>query len=171
MNTTSRGDIDSAPGHLRGLLRHFADLRDGTHGDGAVSRADKEKIFIAAIDYLAPYAWQALDEMNGSLMLASGTVAAGGVFKSPEGDITAVWTLSWPEQKQAGIPPVTLEAFFGHGFHHPHLRGATVGVWPLNVFSDADAAAELPTLRAIAAADLHNLVFQRDYRIVPAITR
>ena len=31
------------------------------------------------------------------------------------------------------------------------------------------AAAELPTLRAIASADLHNLVFQRDYRIIPAI--
>jgi hypothetical protein len=46
-----------------------------------------------------------------------------------------------------------------------------VGVWPLNIFSDADAADELPTLRAIAATDLHNLVFQRDYRIVPAITR
>ena len=44
-------------------------------------------------------------------------------------------------------------------------------LWPLNVFSDADAAAELPTLRAIASADLHNLVFQRSYRIIPAITR
>ncbi len=171
MNVTTRSDIDRAPDHLRGLLRHFADLRDGTHGDLAVSRADKEKIFIAAIDYLAPYARQTLGEMNDALLLASGTVAASGVSKSPEGDVTAVWTLNWPEQEQAGIPPVTLEAFFGHGFHHPHLRGATVGVWPLNVFSDADAAAELPTLRAIAAADLHNLVFQRDYRIVPVIIR
>ena len=172
MNTTNRrSDIDSAPDHLRGLLRHFADLRDGTHGDGAVSRADKEKSFIAAIDYLAPYARQALGEMNEILMLASGIVAASGVSRSPDGEITAVWTLSWPEQEQAGIHPVSLEAFFGHGFHHPHLRGATVGVWPLNVFNDTDAAAELPTLRAIAAADLHNLVFQRDYRIVPAITR
>jgi hypothetical protein len=27
----------------------------------------------------------------------------------------------------------------------------------------------LPTLRAAASADLHNLVFQRDYRIIPAI--
>lgn len=171
MNTTTRSDIDKAPGHLRGLLRHFADLRDGTHGEGAVSRVDKEKIFIAAIDYLTPYARQALGEMNSALMLASGTVAASGVTKSPEGGLKAVWTLSWPEQEQAGISPVTLEAFFGHRFHHPHLRGATVGVWPLNVFSDDDAAAELPTLRAIAAADLHNLVFQRDYRIVPAITR
>ena len=30
------------------------------------------------------------------------------------------------------------------------------------------AAAQLPTLRAVASADLHNLVFQRDYRIIPA---
>ena len=163
--------IDKAPDHLRGLLRHFADLRDGSHGDGAVSRADKEKLFIAAVDYLAPFARQALGEMNDTLLLASGTVAPGGVSRSPAGDLTAVWTLSWPEQEQAGISPVTLEAFFGHGFHHPHLRGATVGIWPLNVFSAADAAAELATLRAIAAADLHNLVFQRDYRIVPVITR
>ncbi len=171
MNTTTEGDVDRAPGHLRGLLRHFADLRDGTHGDGAVSWADKEKLFIAAIAYLAPYARKALAEMNDALLLARGTVAASGVSRSPAGGVTAVWTLSWPEQEQAGIAPVTLEAFFGHGFHHPHLHGATVGVWPLNVFSDADAAAELPTLRAIAAADLHNLVFQSDYRIVPAITR
>lgn len=171
MNTTTRSDIDRAPGHLQGLLRHFTDLRDGTYGDGAVSRADKEKLFVAAVDYLAPYARQALDELNDALLLAKGTVAASGIFRSQEGDVTAVWTLSWPEQEEASLPPVTLEAFFGHGFHHPHLRGATVGVWPLNVFSAADAAAELPTMRAIAAADLHNLVFQRDYRIVPAITR
>jgi hypothetical protein len=37
------------------------------------------------------------------------------------------------------------------------------------VFDDTQAAAELPTLRAVASADLHNLVFQRDYRIIPAI--
>lgn len=164
-------DIDEAPVHLRGLLRHFADLRDGTHGTGAVSRADKEQLFEAAIDYLDPYARQALDEMNGALMSATGTVATSGVLRSPDRGITVLWTLSWLEQREAGIPPVTLEAFFGKSFHHPHLRGATVGVWPLNVFSDRDAAAELPTLRAIAAADLHNLVFQRDYRIVPAISR
>jgi hypothetical protein len=42
---------------------------------------------------------------------------------------------------------------------------------PLNVFDEAQAAAELPTLRAMAAADLHNLVFQLggDVRIIPAV--
>jgi len=35
------------------LLRHFADLRDGTHG-GAVSRQDKERLFMAAVALLDP---------------------------------------------------------------------------------------------------------------------
>jgi hypothetical protein len=29
----------------------------------------------------------------------------------------------------------------------------------------------MATLRAVASADLHNLVFQRDYRIIPAFVR
>ena len=171
MSTATHIDNDRTADHLRGLLRHFADLRDGTHGDGAVSREDKEQLFSAAVGYLDPYAHQALNEMNATLLLGSGTITAGGVTRSASGDCSAFWTLAWPEQQQSGIPPVTLEAFYGHNFHHPHLRGATVGVWPLNVFSSDDAAAELPTLRAIASADLHNLVFQRDYRIIPAVTR
>jgi hypothetical protein len=168
--TTKPRDNDQPPLHLRGLLRHFADLRDGTHGDGAISRSDKEQLFAAAVDYLDPFTRQTLAEMNETLLLGSGTITSTGIIRSANGDSTAIWTLGWPEQAQAGIPPITLEAYFGHGFHHPHLRGGTVGVWPLNVFSAADAAAELPTLRAIASADLHNLVFQSNYRIVPATT-
>jgi hypothetical protein len=38
------------------------------------------------------------------------------------------------------------------------------------VFSDEDAAAQSSLLQAIAAGDLHNLVYQADYRIVPAVT-
>lgn len=169
--TTKSCAIDQSPLHLRGLLRHFADLRDGTHGDGAVSRGDKEQLFVAAVGFLEPFARQALAEMNETLLLGSGSITSSGIVRSPDGDSSAFWTLGWPEQAQAGIPPIVLEAFFGHGFHHPHLRGGTVGVWPLNVFSAEDAAAELSTLRAIASADLHNLVFRSNYRIVPAITR
>jgi hypothetical protein len=171
MSASTLTSYDQALSHLRGLLRHFADLRDGTHGDWAVSRVDKEQLFSAAVGYLDPYARQALAEMNETLLLGSGTIGATGVIRSANGDCTAYWTLGWPEQDQAGILPITLEAFYGHTFHHPHLRGATVGVWPFNVFSDDDAAAELPTLRAISAAELHNLVFQRGFRIVPATTR
>jgi hypothetical protein len=38
------------------------------------------------------------------------------------------------------------------------------------VLSVEDATDQLPILRAIATADLHNLVFQADYRIIPAVT-
>jgi hypothetical protein len=71
----------------------------------------------------------------------------------------------------AGVSPVVLIACFGSGNHHPHLRGGTVRNWPLNIFTRSDAADQLPILRAIAAADLHNLVFLADYRIVPAVVR
>jgi hypothetical protein len=45
-----------------------------------------------------------------------------------------------------------------------------VGDWPLEVFDEEQAPAELPTLRAMASADFHNVVFKLggDWRIVPA---
>jgi hypothetical protein len=162
--------LSSGPEYTAPLIRHFADLRDGTHG-GARSRPDKERLFDAAVALLDPYARRALDEMNTGLMLGTGQVVASGVRRSAGGGSEAVWSLSWPEQRAAGIKPILIRAYFGIGFLHPHLRSATVGDWPLNVFDDEQAAAELPTLRAMAAADIHNLVLQLggDYRIIPAV--
>jgi hypothetical protein len=161
--------FEAMPAHLMGLYRHFVDLRDGKHGDNAVTRKDKERLFAEAVHFLDAYARQALTEMNETLLLNTGNITASGLIRSSSNDLAATWTLSWSEQAKRHVQPVTLQAFFGHGFHHPHLRGATVGNWPMNVFSKADAAAELTTLRAIANADLHNLVFQSDYRIIPAV--
>src|SRR6266566_1804236 len=155
------------PEYTAELLRHFADLRDGTHG-GASSRRDKERLFAPAVALLDPHARQALGEINTDLLLGTGAVTRTGVRVRGDG-VDAIWALSWPEQQAAGISPVVLRAYYGVGAHHPHLQGGTVGDWPLNVFDERQAAAELPTLRAIASADLHNLVFQRDYRIIPAI--
>jgi hypothetical protein len=160
----------TGPAFTAALLRHFADLRDGTHG-GAASRRDKERLYTAAVALLDPYARRALDEMNTGLMLDTGEVFATGVRPSNGGGLEAVWALSWPEQRTAGIEPILIRAYFGVGFLHPHLQSGTVGDWPLNVFDDEQAAAELPTLRAMASADIHNLVLQLggDYRIVPAV--
>jgi hypothetical protein len=152
------------------LLRHFADLRDGVHGD-ATSRAGKEKVFGETVELLDPVARQVLSELDAEMLLGSGTVTASGLTRSEDGGLVAEWVLSWPEQVAAGVGPVAIRAHYGRNFHHPHLSGATVGVWPLNVFTEAHAAAELPTMRAIVAADLHNRVFEADFRIVPATTR
>jgi hypothetical protein len=155
--------------HVEALLRHFGDLRDGTHGESAVSRQAKERLFHEAVDLLDPYARLVLEEINTHLLHGTGEVVASGSIRTKDGDLLATWGLTWEEQRKEGISPVTLVAHYGRTFHHPHLRGATVAEWPLNVFTDAQAAAEVPTLRAIASGDLHNLVFQRDFRIVPAV--
>ena len=169
-STTGEGQAARDNAAIPALLRHFEDLRERNHG-GETSRAGKEEKFAEAVALIGPYARQVLAEMNQATLLGTGEIEASGVRASADGGREAVWTLSWPEQRQAGIDPITIDATYGAGFHHPHLRGATVGTWPLNVFDDEQARAELPVLRAIAAADLHNLVFQRDFRIVPATTR
>ncbi len=160
----------ATPAYITSLIRHFEDLRDGTHG-GSTSRKEKETHFEKAVQLLAPVARQVLNEMNTSLLLDTGQLTETGLRRIADGGLTASWALSWPEQQAAGVEPIVLQAYFGGSFHHPHLRGTTVHDWPLNVFSDEDAAAQLSVLRAIASSDLHNLVYRADYRIVPAVNR
>jgi hypothetical protein len=160
---------DSAiPSYITSLIRHFEDLRDGTHG-GSASRKDKEVHFEKEVRLLAPIARQVLNEMNTSLLLGTGQLTESGLRRTPDGGLNASWALSWPEQRAAEVEPIVLQAYFGVAFHHPHLRGTTVHDWPLNVFSNEDATAQLPILRAIASSDLHNLVYRSDYRIVPVV--
>src|ERR1700693_3447009 len=89
------------------LLRHFADLRDGTHG-GASSRRDKERLFDAAIALLDPYARQVLGEIHRYLLLDTGQGPAAGVRRSADDGVDAVWALSWPDQQAAGIKPIVV---------------------------------------------------------------
>lgn len=170
MDTAENTITRSRPDRTGALLRHFDDLRDGSHG-GATSRPEKERLFADAVALLDPYARQALDEINADLLLNAGEPRAPGIRRSAIAGLEAVWELSWPQQRTAGIEPIVIRAYFGIGSPHPHLQGGTVGDWPLNVFSEDEAAAELATLRTIAAAEIHNLVFQTggDYRIIPAL--
>ncbi|MFI6937551.1 hypothetical protein [Streptomyces sp. NPDC050287] len=84
---------------------------------------------------LDPYAREVLREFDREMLHGTGTLEATGVGRTPDGGLAALWTLSWPEQRDAGIQPITLLAHYGRGLHHPHLRGATVAEWPLNVFT------------------------------------
>jgi hypothetical protein len=169
-NPESIAEDDDEPAYVKALMRHFVDLRDHTHG-GSSGRHDKEEHFARAVELLHPMATQVLREMNTLLLLESGRITGNGLQRTQDGSLVASWALSWPEQSSAGISPVVLMAYYGIGFHHPHLRGATVGDWPLNIFTRSDAADQVHLLRAIASAELHNLVFQAEYTIVPAVSR
>src|SRR6202050_1175373 len=113
---------NARPAYITSLIRHFEDLRDGTHG-GSTSRKDKEAHFEKAVQLLDPIARQVLTAMNTSLLLAAAQLTETGLGLTAEGGLNASWTVSWPEQGAAGVEPIVLQAYFGGGFHHPHLRG------------------------------------------------
>src|SRR5438874_13734596 len=97
----------TVPAYIISLIRHFEDLRDGTHG-GSASREDKEAHFEEAVQLLAPIASQVLNEMNMHLLRDTGHVAEPGLRRTPDGGLNASWSLSWPEQQAAGIASTTL---------------------------------------------------------------
>ncbi|WP_312979899.1 hypothetical protein [Corynebacterium sp.] len=158
------------PAPLEALTRHFIDLRDGNHF-GHITRAGKESAFTQAVQLLDGPARQVLVEFNDHLLAGTGKIEVTGLHRDQRGGLLSSWLLTWPEQRAAKLAPVSLIATYGAGFHHPHLRGATIGEWPLNVASPDHADELVPVLRTIAAADIHNLVFQvgGDWRIIPAI--
>src|SRR3984885_8351507 len=121
------------PAYITSLIRHFEDLRDGTHG-GSASRKDKEGHFEKAVQLLAPIARQVLTEVNTNLLLDTGQLAETGLRRTADGGLNASWALSGPDAGGSGVEPIVLQAYFGGGFPPPHLRGTTVKDWPLNVF-------------------------------------
>src|SRR5437870_11792897 len=99
----------AVPAYITSLIRHFEDLRDGTHG-GSTSRKDKETHFEKAVQLLAPVARQVLNEMNTSLLLDTGQLTETGLRRTVDEGLTAPWVLSWPEPQAAGVEPIALHA-------------------------------------------------------------
>jgi len=141
------------------LLRHFADLRDGSHGD-AISRREKERLFTAAVALLDRYAWQPLEEINTDLLLGTGEVTATGVRCRDDGPRRDLGPLVAPaagRQDPTGDHPRLLR----RGSSSPASAGRHCrGLAAQTCSTRSRRRPELPTLRAIASADLHNLVFQ-----------
>src|SRR5438876_9275396 len=92
----------ATPAYITSLIRHFEDLRDGTHG-GSASRKDKEAHFEKAVQLLAPVARQVLTEMNRSLLLDTGQLTETGLRRTADGGMVGSWVLSWREQQDDGF--------------------------------------------------------------------
>src|ERR1700688_4700859 len=106
---------NAVPAYITSLIRHFEDLRDGTHG-GSASRKDKEAHFEKAVQLLAPVARRVLTEMNASLLLDTGKLTETGLRRTADGGLIASWALSWPEKQEAGVEPIALHAYFGQKY-------------------------------------------------------
>src|SRR5258708_36642659 len=95
----------AVPAYITSLIRHFEDLRDGTHG-GSASRKDKEAHFEKAVQMLDPIARQVLTEMNTSLLLDTGQLTETELRRTGDGGLNGSWPFRCPKQGSSGVHPV-----------------------------------------------------------------
>jgi len=56
---------------------------------------------------------------------------------------------------------------YSQSFLHPHLSASAAGYWPFQVTSWADAERQKGILAAIVELELHQRIFETDWRILP----
>lgn len=156
------------------LLRHLQDLRFGTY-EGAMSRGAKEVVYRKGINLLKPVAVEILNEANTLFLNGTGNVQIIGPEEDDYGGLVTRFELTWPEQRAAQVirgpngplQPVRIVVNYSQGELHPHLSGSTAGFWPFQVTSEADAGRQKGVLAAIVELELHQRIFETDWRILP----
>ena len=149
------------------FAHHLADLRSGSY-EGAVDREGKERVFVGAVDLLAPVARDTLESFGRVMLADAGLVEDSGVYRLEDGTLLREWRLSWPGQHAAErrvgpagpVGPIVIRAHFSGGWTHGHLGGSAVGNWPLQVLDAADAERQAPIVWAIAEAEFHERIFE-----------
>jgi hypothetical protein len=154
------------------LFRHLDDLRTNSY-EGAGPRAERDEVFRRATGLLDPVVTAVMDEVDAGLLDGAGELTHAPAGADGRGGLAARWSLSWPAQRERGLDPVVVVAWFGAAFSHGHLSGSTLGHWPLQVTSEADARRQAPIVGAIVEAELHQRVLDAggDWRIIPTYAR
>src|SRR6267378_2550545 len=164
---------------IDGIERHLEDLRQNAY-EGA-SGADRQALYMTAVELLGPVAVDVLQQVSESLLLGKGEVSVRAPRPDGSGGSIASWVLTWPELSMAksrltgeALQPVTISAVFPPGFTHPHLvaggpvnpRAASLIAWPMQVTSAEDAEHQRPVLWAIATAEVHDRIYQSTWRLI-----
>jgi hypothetical protein len=154
------------------LFRHLDDLRTDSY-EGAGPRSERDDVFRLATELLDPVVTAVLDEVDARLLDGTGEVTHAPAASDGSGGLAARWSLSWPAQRERGVGPVEVVAWYGAAFTHGHLSGSSLGHWPLQVTSAHDAARQEPIVRAIVEAELHQRVFDAkgDWRVITTYSR
>jgi hypothetical protein len=156
------------------LLRHLKDLRTGSY-EGVQSRSAKEEIYRRGIELLTPVAIAVLEEANVLFLQGTGKIQIIGPENDGSGGLETRFELSWPQQQaaqvvrgpQGPLAPVRIVINYSRDFLHPHLSGSAAGYWPFQVTNEADAERQKGILAAIVELELHQRIFETDWRILP----
>lgn len=167
---------DPKPRTLRAddLLRHLKDLRTGSY-EGVQSRSAKEELYRKGIELLTPVAIAVLEEANTLFLQGTGEIQIIGPEDDGSGGLETRFELSWPQQRVAYVTrgpreplqPVRIVVNYSQSFLHPHLSASAAGYWPFQVTSQADAERQKGILAAIVELELHQRIFETDWRILP----
>ncbi len=171
-------------------LRHVKDLQNKYY-EGAVSRADREALFMKAFDFATPVARRVLDDLNANFLKGTGDFAVHRPAPDGEGGLIGSWSLTWPLLCKAlsrfdGKPldPLAVTAIFplkstgAMQWTHPHLALRRPGLmdglaaaFPFQVTSSEDAERQEPILRVLAEAEFHERFYQSDlnWRLLPFV--
>jgi hypothetical protein len=170
-SATPSSGTDATVPRTEDLFRHLDDLRTNSY-EGAGPRAERDEVFRRATALLDPVVTAVLEEVDAALLDGSGEVTNEPAAGDGRGGLVARWSLSWPGQRDRGVDPVTVVAWFGATFTHGHLAGASLGHWPLQVTDAEDAGRQAPIVRAIVEAELHQRVFDAlDWRVITGYAR
>lgn len=156
------------------LLRHLRDLSTGTY-EGVKDRSAKEALYRRGVELLTPIAVSVLEEANMLFLNGTGNVRVIGPQDDGFGGLETRFELSWPEQRASQVTrgpheplqPVSIVVNYSQNFLHPHLAGSTAGYWPFQVINEADAERQRSILAAIVELELHQRIFETDWRILP----
>jgi hypothetical protein len=162
------------------LTRHLDDLRTRSY-EGEADPAARDRVFDRAAELLGPVVTAVLEEVDATFLDGTGDVAYHPPGDDGSGGRVARWELAWPAQRSAAnkrsddpVGTVQVVAWFKNGFNHGHLTGTLRGVhgfWPLQITSEADAARQEPIVRAIAESELHQVIYEAGWTVVPAYAR
>ena len=120
-------------------------------------------------------AMEILDEANTLYLKGTGNVQIIGPEEDGYGGLVTRFELTWPEQRVAQVirgpngplQPVRIVVNYSQGELHPHFSGSTAGFWPFQVTSEADAGRQKGILAVIVELELHQRIFETDWRILP----
>ena len=156
------------------LLRHLQDLHTGTY-EGVKDRSEKESLYRKGIDLITPVALAILGEANALFLNDTGDIQVIGPVDDGSGGLVTRFELSWPEQRtvqitcspQEALQPICIIVNYSQNFLHPHLSGSTAGYWPFQVISETDAERQKGILAAIVELEVHQRIFETNWRILP----
>ena len=164
------------------FTRHRIDLSTDSY-EGRGPRSERFGHFRNGIELATGTVIGVLEEMNRDLLLGSGETFRDPLPTEVGGNYSCKWSLTWALQRSSRhritgqpVEPVVVAVAFPPDYTHPHLgenkpaQSESVWAWPFQVTSPDDAADLRLVFEAIAAASLHERIFQADigWRILPA---